>query len=167
MRRYLCWDAETHSIDAIEIEAESARAAAQSYVNGGDWHVDDRTIWIDVRVAELPREPDELDLEHDSRHRIAVEPAEPDCVDQNGRRRRGLHAWSNDVRLVGGLRENPGVFACGGGVVIRRICTQCGAGEVVNTWATDPATGEQGLRSLHYELDRMSADEIAELLSGD
>jgi hypothetical protein len=70
-RRFLCWDAETSSVDAIEITAESTRAAATAYVDSNDWFVEDSTIWIDVRVAELPRVPDELALEHDARHRVA------------------------------------------------------------------------------------------------
>lgn len=165
-RSFLCWDADTSSVDAVEIVAESALDAARAYVDGRDWSVEDSTIWIDVRVAELPRVPDEPSLEHDSRHRIAVDPLPTLCLDEDGRRN-GDHSWSDDVRLVGGLRENPGVFGWGGGVVIHRICTACGCGEIVNTWATDPATGESGLRSTTYQIDRMNRHEIAELLAGD
>jgi hypothetical protein len=161
MKSYQCWDREACRSGAITVDATSSRDAARLYVDGGDWRVDS-TIWIHVYVEELVPEGDEVELE---RHRIAVDPEAPACIDQDGQR--DEHAWSDDVRLVGGHAQNPGVFACGGGVVIREVCTRCGCMKVVNTWDQDPSTGEQGLRSLRYATDQFSPDELAEFLAGD
>jgi hypothetical protein len=53
--------------------------------------------------------------------------------------------------VVGGHRDNPGVFGHDGGVIIREVCRHCAAYRVTDTWAQNPATGEQGLESVTYE----------------
>jgi hypothetical protein len=43
------------------------------------------------------------------------------------RKRRCHHRWATPWRLVGGLRENPGVYGHGAGVLERFVCARCGA----------------------------------------
>lgn len=84
----------------------------------------------------------------------------PPCLDDRE------HDWQSPVEIVGGIDENPGVFGHGGGVVIYECCMVCGCGHKIDTWAQDPWTGEQGLRSETYELGRY-AELLAELASAE
>lgn len=104
----------------VEIEAESAEEAAQEYVDGGDWGDGRETSWVTVYVT---------DEDGDCvRIKIAVEPDEPDCDEEE-------HEWKSPYELVGGLKENPGVFGSGGGVKITEVCIRCGCGKHTDTWA--------------------------------
>ena len=78
------------------VRAESAAKAAQAYVDGGGWHVDDRTIWIRVRV------------DGHGVHRIAIEPEAPTCANNSDG-----HDW-RDLHTTGS----------GGGVLITERCLQ-------------------------------------------
>jgi hypothetical protein len=69
---------------------------------------------------------------------------EPECTDDE-------HDWQAPYSVLGGIRENPGVWGHGGGVIIREVCAHCGAYRETDTWAQDPSTGAQGLRSVRYE----------------
>jgi hypothetical protein len=118
---------------------------AAKWVRDGSWD-DDATIWVRVRVT---------DPKGDSfSQTVAVDPKAPDCV--RGRK----HAWDAPHRLVGGDVKNPGVFANAGGVVVREACTLCGCRRVTDTWATDPATGQQGLRSVSYTEAYYTVEEL-------
>lgn len=86
-------------------------------------------------------------------HKVAIEPEEPDCVEGKS------HDWASPHRVVGGIKENPGVWGIGGGVIIHEACLRCGCGRVTNTWAQDMTDGEQGLTSVSYEPGRYS-DEL-------
>ena len=74
-----------------------------------------------------------------------VEPVEPECIDGGTE-----HRWDSPIAIVGGIEDNPGVQGKGGGVLIHEVCRRCGSHRHTDTWATDPATGEQGLRSVSY-----------------
>lgn len=97
-----------------------------------------------------------VDHDHDREsHTIAIDPPEPECCAAE-------HDWQSPHELLGGAKENPGVWGHGGGVIIRDCCADCGAYRVRDTWAQDPATGEQGLESLRYEdADESSATWVA------
>lgn len=132
MTTYLCSDGHAE----LQIEADSAQEAAQEYVDGGSWGDIDRTTWINVRVREIC--PDES-------IKISIDPDEPSCTEENDE-----HDWQSPFDVVGGIEENPGVWGKGGGVTIKEVCAHCAAYRNTDTWATDPATGEQGLRSVSY-----------------
>lgn len=138
MPTYMCWD---ESGTRVEISAESAVQAAKAYVADGDWGDHDETIWVRVRTAELATDGSLGDTEL---HTVAIEPTEPACSFDEG------HDWQSPHELVGGLEENPGVFGHGGGVLINEVCAHCGCRRITDTWAQDPLSGEQGLRSVEY-----------------
>lgn len=120
------------------IEAASAAEAAQEYVDTGDWGENTRTSWITVYVATSP------DATEREKITVAIEPEEPECDCDHD------HDWRSPYSVLGGLRENPGVWGHGGGVIITEVCAYCGAYRVIDTWAQDPDTGAQGLRSTEY-----------------
>jgi hypothetical protein len=122
-----------------EIEAESlddARNEARDWAREGYESVEE-TCWISVRIFDADGE----DIDDVT---VTCEPREPKC-------REGEHDWQSPHRIVGGIRENPGVWGNGGGVVIHEVCVHCGTERVTDTWAQDRSTGRQGLTSIRYE----------------
>ncbi len=115
--------------DAIDLAADWACE--------GDYDAIESTIWVRVRIAGEDGT--------ESAFTVTINPDEPECDHENG------HDWQNPIALVGGLRENPGVYGHGGGVIINTACLRCGAGRTEDTWAQDRATGRQGLESVAYE----------------
>jgi hypothetical protein len=143
----------------VEYADVTAAEAAQRYVDEGSWGDVESTVWIRVRTrpALLPDEGWRW-------HTIPLQPDEPDCADwADG------HDWRAPHSIVGGCRENPGVWGSGGGVVIHEVCVHCGAERVTDTWAQDHATGEQGLTSVSYTegkyTDAVRAWQIAHVTS--
>lgn len=152
MPTYYCDDGNAE----LEIEAESAEDAAREYVEGGDWTDDsgrvERTCWIHVHTEERiqvagPGDagPQYVRGEREW-HTIAVQSEAPPCPSDEGE-----HDWRSPHHIVGGIAENPGVWGHGGGVIIHECCMRCGTGRTTDTWAQDPETGEQGLRSIAYQ----------------
>lgn len=140
----------TNRYDLIEaghcfstVEAASAEAALDTI--DPDWvdYGDPDEVTRATRYTEITAR--NVDDEDDCETRtFRMEPPAPPCADGHA------HEWSDDHDLVGGLAENPGVWGHGGGVRIHTACIHCGCGKVVDTWATDPLTGEQGLQALEF-----------------
>lgn len=139
MPTYLCDDGNAE----IEITADSAEEAAQEYVDGGDWGDRSETSWISVYVQEIDEDGEEVG-ERES-ITVTLDAEEPDCVDGQA------HDWRSPYSVIGGLKENPGVWGHGGGVIIREVCAHCGRYKITDTWAQNRSTGEQGLTSVSYE----------------
>lgn len=139
----------------IEIECDTPEQAAREYVDGGDWGDRDETIWI--RVWVWADGEDRSDAEP---HTITLEAEEPDCTDGQ------QHDWQSPVEIVGGIKENPGVWGNGGGVKIHECCMHCGCERVTDTWAQNHDTGEQGLTSVRYEPGKY-ADNVEALHAAD
>jgi len=142
------WWADDGSGAVHYADAETSEAAAREYVDHGDWTHLESTMWHTIWTwpAGQARDGDQTE-----QHRVARHPREPECSC-------GPHVWCAPHEVVGGLAENPGIQGHGGGVVIREVCQHCGVYRITDTWAQDPATGEQGLESIRYE----EADEASE-----
>lgn len=126
------------------VEAEDVDEALQvaiDNVDASNYEVTE-TMWIDVRAYNVDDEDDA------SSATVTLQPDEPACVDGTE------HDWQSPYEIVGGLKENPGVWGNGGGVKITECCMNCGCARVTNTWAQRPDTGQQGLRSISYEEGR-------------
>ena len=139
-------------------EGLSAAEAAKEYVDSGDWGYRTETIWVDVHTWRLglDEDGDEVRVDEES-HSIALEVDEPECSDGQE------HDWRAPYSVVGGIRENPGVWGHGGGVIMHEVCRHCGTYRVIDTWATDRETGAQGLRSVEYrEADEASLAWVSE-----
>lgn len=137
--KYMCNDGNA----AVEIEADSAQEAAQEYVDGGDWGDGLKTFWVDVWVTPAS-ENHGFDAAGCERITITAHPDEPDCPHPAG------HLWARPWELLGGLKENPGVWGQGGGVVGEDVCLLCGCSKHWTNWATRPDTGQEGLESVEY-----------------
>jgi hypothetical protein len=110
--------------DATESTRETFDAGAETY-------------WVHGRLTcEATGEEEDVSFR--------VDPAEPDCCEAE-------HDWRAPFSVVGGIKENPGVWGHGGGAVCKEVCAHCGAYRITDTWAQDPETGEQGLTSVEYQ----------------
>lgn len=146
------WDLREEGYEYTEITAESAAEAldiARDNVDRANYPDCTGTIWIAVRVRCEETGEDDSDT-------VTLNEEEPSC--ESGEE----HRWQSPHCLVGGLTENPGVHGHGGGVIITEVCLKCGCKRVTDTWAQNPETGEQGLRSVSYEEDHYSSDELDE-----
>lgn len=113
------------------IEADDlaeARETAIEWVLGGEWDPRASTYWVTVWIEEASSG------EVVDSVKVPIEPPEPVCSEAGG------HDWAE-----------AGVQGHGGGVRSFDECRHCACRRITNTWATDPATGEQGLTSVGYE----------------
>lgn len=140
-----------------EITADTLAEAieqAEEWARDGSWDTGEGTIWVHAHLIEMGDDGEEIE-----RHSITVQidPDEPDCTSDEG------HDWQAPYEIVGGIKENPGVWGHGGGVTIQEACLHCGCGKLTDTWAQDPETGEQGLDSTAYQPDKYT-DEVSDLM---
>lgn len=145
------WRAADESGCDITVEAGSGKEAAQEYIDGGEWGEITETTWITVRAwrQAIDSDGDVVRIEEDT-HKITIEPTEPECEKDHE------HDWRSPLSIVGGIKENPGVWGHGGGVTIQECCVRCGCGKLTDTWAQDPSDGEQGLTSVSYQPGKYS-----------
>lgn len=116
---------------------------------------------VDDYDRENPREPLRYDLRARALDPVSGEPLrqdqvresgwldgeEPECSSDDG------HDWQAPYSLLGGLRENPGVWGSGPGVTSRRVCGHCGAYEIHESARQDPGTGEFGSVTSYADAD--------------
>lgn len=95
------------------------------------------TNWVEIEVYDAVL-GDRLSILQE------VTPVEPSCTNPKG------HDWRAPYSVLGGLKENPGVWGSGGGAIIKEVCANCGGYRITDTWATGP-NGEQGYVSIQYE----------------
>jgi hypothetical protein len=139
----------------IEIETDSAQEAAEEYVEGGEWGERNETGWVTVWTWRYGID-EAGDIVHVDReaHTVTIEAIEPACLKGEEH-----HEWDDPIEIVGGCKESPGVEGHGGGVRIHEVCMKCGCGKVIDTWAQNPETGEQGLHSVEFTVNQYR-DEI-------
>ena len=134
MTTYRCDDGNAE----ITIEADSAREAAQEYVDGGDWGDSQGTILVYVwTVCAAHEEPQCEECEHaDDRdsYSVTIPVEEPECEAAE-------HDWRSPIALVGGIKENPGVWSHGAGITYHEVCAECGMHRHGDTAATDMSDG--------------------------
>ena len=144
------WHADDGNAEIVE-DHDDGEEAAQSYVDDGDWG--DGTTWIDVSVWQSGiNAGGEIVRVNEGSHTIEVNQEEPECTCEDG------HDWQSPIEIVGGIKENPGVWGHGGGVIINEVCIHCGCGKTTDTWAQNPNNGVQGLTSVSYEAKKYSFD---------
>ena len=92
----------------------------------------------DVEAA-MSGEDDEIALAELDVIGITIQPEEPDCQKSPHHRIHPQHKWIQGQ-----------AYAHGGGVQYTSTCKRCGIQRHTDTWAQDPSTGSQGLRSTAY-----------------
>lgn len=124
-------------------DEDAARSQAEEWLVDYD-HDHQETVWVQgylFRVSLHEHEDCDEDCDEEARHeevatvRATIEPEEPACEEG------AEHAWGEGE-----------TWSHGGGAIIRDECTACGLIRRVDTWATDPHSGTQGLTSTSYEV---------------
>ena len=69
---------------------------------------------------------------------------EPKCISENG------HHWAATYEREGGIKENPGVWGHGAGVILHDHCTRCNVIRKKDTWGTNPFDGTHGHEMITY-----------------
>jgi hypothetical protein len=119
---------------------DAALAYAEEWLRTGDWDRSE-TLFLEAEVVQLQDDGDYEDTL--GFVRVVLPPEEPRCSG-------GSHAWCSPYELLGGMKENPGVFGHGGGVRIHEVCSHCGVRRITDTWATNPCNGTQGHETVEY-----------------
>jgi hypothetical protein len=137
------WFADDGSCEVFT-DADNADDAQAEYVASGDWGSDLATAWVEVSAYQKAIDiyGETVEVQRETRS-VEIQPTEPDCCG-------GDHEWASPIGVVGGIKENPGVWGHGGGVVIQELCVKCGCGKTTDTWAQS-CNGEQGLHAVSYE----------------
>lgn len=134
------------------VTADTYQDAMQIAIDGVDrdnYSDCEGTLYIDVRVRNVVTGESESDT-------VTLEPDAPDCSADD-------HDWQSPIRVVDGIKENPGVWGNGGGVIMLQVCAHCGAYCETNTWAQRRDTGERGLTEVSYrDADQRSLQWVAE-----
>ncbi len=76
---------------------------------------------------------------------LVVHPDVPPCSGEHD------HDWQSPHEVLGGIKENPGVWGKGGGVVCREVCSYCGRYRITDTWADDGQGGVMSEPCITYE----------------
>ena len=140
MARYRVQDSDWgDDFDAADDDA--ALAYAQEWLRTGDWGDVSRTMWLEAAV--LPLADDGDCGESIGKARLAIHPQPPKCRGEE-------HVWCSPYHILGGMKENPGVWGNGGGAKIKEVCSECGIYKLTDTWATNPVNGTQGHTSVEY-----------------
>jgi hypothetical protein len=129
MATYKCDD--DSSSYAVEIEADSAREAAEEYAYDA-FETTRETQWITILVISPDGER--------THEKITIEPEIPVCEKGHEHDFAPGDAWGH-----------------GGGITRTDICSHCGLRKHIDTWAQDMSDGEQGL--LHESYDYGDQDE--------
>ena len=113
-------------LDVTFASRNEARVHAHAWQRGSYDDIDS-TIWRDTLIL------DEDTQEVVERITTAIDPRPPKCTAAAG------HDWQTPHALVGGLRENPGVFSSDhGGIRMHEVCSLCGTERILDTGATRP-----------------------------
>jgi len=77
----------------------------------------------------------------------------PECLDGDC----DSHDWQSPYSVLGGCKENPGVWGSGHGqVMIKSVCACCGLYRTVDYGATNSSNGTQTTRTTYEEADKAS-----------
>lgn len=111
-----------------DAEERNKVAEALGQATGGRWeyhHDGERCVWVDL-PADWPTKDitDEQD-EHDCSGSYSDD--EPECESEGLGKDEGGHDWRSPYSLLGGLKENPGVWGgVGTQITTKTVCACCG-----------------------------------------
>lgn len=99
-------------------DAEEAMDLAIDWWKDGSW---ENKSEIDIYVQEINPFDDEMTFPQEWKTiEIGEDPPEPECTED-------AHDWQAPHNIVGGLKENPGVWSLGGTTMTyHSVCSHCG-----------------------------------------
>ena len=105
-------------LDEVQVSSmEEAKDAAIDWIQDGAW---DCKMMLDVWITKVDHDGKVLDRV-DFVVEVGKDPEPPECAE-------GLeHDWCSPYEVVGGLKENPGVWSLGGTTIhTSEVCSHCG-----------------------------------------
>jgi hypothetical protein len=135
-----CFDEDAGCVDTCE--ADTAEEALDMFEATYDRDMydlcdPDDTVYVGISVRNTV-------TGEEGERTLKLAPVEPACV---GRR---SHEWKSPHEVVGGSRDNPGVFGAGAGVRIVEVCAHCGVYRSTETQAQRRDTGEYAGARVSY-----------------
>ncbi len=105
--------------EVIEAEDNSAaESIATDWIKDGSW---DGKFMADVTIQEIDKQGDDTGDSWGISVEVGEDPEPPDCREDYD------HEWVSPVEVVGGMKENPGVWSTGGTTfVTKQVCRHCG-----------------------------------------
>ncbi len=148
---------------ATEItEAESIDEAlqdAREWASGGTY---EKRVMVGVRVIELNADGEQTDNMLSDEVEAGPEPKAPECEDGQ------KHDWQSPHEVVGGIKENPGVWATGGtGLSIREVCAHCGCYRQQRQTGSQRNPGELPETVTYENADERSLEWVREITAED
>lgn len=139
----------------IAVGAESlteAIEATREWIRDGDWGKD--PAYVQAWVSEK-------DSDEETYVEVLVNkdgPGPPDCVDGHE------HAWRTSYELVGGSRENPGIWSMQGTqIMARSVCARCGMYQRYVSESTPRQYPHEPAHSTYEAADEASLTWVADL----
>lgn len=122
----------THDIYAASLD--EAIDAGREWIEDGDWASEDgvirKGVTLDACVRPITTDEDGEDITDDQQENDcsgSYSDEEPECESEGPGDDDGGHDWRSPYSLLGGLRENPGVWSRGGTVTVTKsVCACCG-----------------------------------------
>jgi len=149
------WFADDGNCEVHFPDHNDGHDAAQEYVAGGDWNSPDKSFAVPVHYYRKHLDG-EIDDSTTGAALIIVHPPEPACSHDDG------HDWQAPYEIVGGIRENPGVWGIGGaGISSSTVCLRCGMGREERT-ATQGRDTEYDHEQIIYTQDEYTDRLVAE-----
>jgi hypothetical protein len=100
-------------------DLESAVEAAKEWASEGSY---DERVMVSVYVQGIDDDGEDTDEYESAEVEAGPEPEAPECADGEE------HEWESPHEIVGGLKENPGVWSKGGTTMtFHSVCCHCGA----------------------------------------
>jgi len=117
------------------VAPDDASDAVEAWLTGGDWDASEGQLYLVAYAVAIDPVTGEA-VEHTRVcGEATIEQPEPDCEGDEE------HDWCAPHSVVGGLRENPGVYGAGAGIRSRQVCAHCGAYSVYESARQDSGTG--------------------------
>ena len=158
MPTYTARDDEGASIKFRSASIEAARRKAERWAADG-YECNGQPLFIDLTLSQKGEDVESWTF--------IIDPEEPRCRDEDGRYdSEANHDWQTPHSILGGLKENPGVWGHGGGVIMKEVCMRCGCARITDTWATNPTNGTQAHTTVTYDEDTYQ-DQVLALQQND
>lgn len=146
-----------------DIYAESLEDAIEQgreWIEAGDWEQGNDEETLACEVGEIVRDENgDIDADatwdadrHDCSGTLPANDA-PECIDGDC----DGHDWQSPYSVLGGCKENPGVWGGGHGqVMIKTVCACCGMYRTADYGATSSSNGTRTTRTTYEDADDAS-----------
>ena len=116
--RFRVWDDGNSEIIEAE-DMDAAKEKAEEMWQDGSW---DGKCLIDVYIQEIDWDDNDVGDREEIEVECGEDPEEPECSEDEDE-----HEWESPHDVVGGLKENPGVWSLGGTTMLfKTVCRHCG-----------------------------------------